>query len=652
MLARRLLLLSTACCAAVAATPAAALADTVVSVKPWGHLHVVSATEGEANDLSVTRDGTAFVVREHGTAGLSTTDASCSVSAERTIRCVTPLTIGGIRIEGGPGDDTIRGDDSTQIARTLIGGDGNDTITGSGASDVLSGGAGADTLDGAWGSDVLDGGENPGAVAQGDTAVFVAGRGEQDDVSVTLPPLGSTSAETNPTSPSEREQIKGIENVTGGPGDDSLVGDPAANVLRGGAGNDMLRGSGSGDLLLGDAGDDTFLAGAYDGSDTMDGGAEDWSLGRGDSVYYGTRAAAVEVTLPDVGGPETTGNGAAGEDDGLSGVESVWGGSAGDRLVGGDGRNVILGEGGDDTIDAGAGDDEIAGDAGADDLGAGAGDDVVRARDEVADAPIDCGPGADRLTADNALEALTRPDGCETIAPQFAAGARLPADPRVGDVLTVQDRALTGDGATVETFWWSCATAEQQDCEQRPTGASLTVGAADLGRFLYAELHATNAAGEDWHSTAATNAITVRPAPPVGPTPPSEGPDGATGAEVTPKDPAPRPQPAPIVSPVPITQPQPQPRPQPADPFLAVARRLLGATPVAAGRVGAVRVFTARGKGVALVCTAARCRVTVGGRRYTLAAGRGRRVKARSGAKVRVAVAGGAKTVRRTLRAR
>src|SRR4051812_47388027 len=70
-------------------------------------------------------------------------------------------TYGADTVDGGPGNDTIKG-----IARTgdntFDGGDGNDTIRGGGGNDVVRGGAGDDTLTGdpmeVRGADVLDGG--------------------------------------------------------------------------------------------------------------------------------------------------------------------------------------------------------------------------------------------------------------------------------------------------------------------------------------------------------------------------------------------------------------------------------------------------------------------------------------------------------------
>jgi Ca2+-binding RTX toxin-like protein len=68
--------------------------------------------------------------------------------------------------------------------------------------------------------------------------------------------------------------VSGIENVTGGNGDDLLIGDNANNFLRGGAaGNDILLGGGGIDTLWGLAGRDFLIGGL--GADNLDGGAGD-----------------------------------------------------------------------------------------------------------------------------------------------------------------------------------------------------------------------------------------------------------------------------------------------------------------------------------------------------------------------------------------
>jgi hypothetical protein len=74
-------------------------------------------------------------------------------------------------VVGGRGNDTLTGDADPH---TLIGGPGDDTLTGGNSNDTLIGGAGNDTLAGGEGNDALTGG--PGA------DVFSCGQGADDRV--------------------------------------------------------------------------------------------------------------------------------------------------------------------------------------------------------------------------------------------------------------------------------------------------------------------------------------------------------------------------------------------------------------------------------------------------------------------------------------
>jgi Ca2+-binding RTX toxin-like protein len=73
-------------------------------------------------------------------------------------------------------------------------------------------------------------------------------------------------------------RVFGIENVTGGLGNDILMGNDANNILRGGKGNDVLLGYGGTDQLFGDTGRDILIGGT--GADILNGGpGEDLLIG-------------------------------------------------------------------------------------------------------------------------------------------------------------------------------------------------------------------------------------------------------------------------------------------------------------------------------------------------------------------------------------
>ena len=130
----------------------------------------------------------------------------------------------------------------------------------------------------------------------------------------------------------------GVENVTGGSGNDTLTGDAAANVLAGGIGNDTyFVGAG-----------DTVTEGAAAGTDTVNSSV---------SFTLGGNVENLNLTALDISG---TGNALA------NAIADTAGGN-----------NVLSGLGGDDTLDGGSGADTLDGGAGNDRLIGGAGDDSM-----------------------------------------------------------------------------------------------------------------------------------------------------------------------------------------------------------------------------------------------------------------------------------
>jgi Ca2+-binding RTX toxin-like protein len=186
----------------------------------------------------------------------------------------------------------------------LAGGAGDDVLRGGSGKDVLSGDADGPpgpipyttvlTESGAIGNDDIDGG--PGV----DTLTF---RGRATDVAVDLTAGSSAGAG------GERDRVAGVEDVSGGDGDDLLIGDAGVNRIEGDSGDDRIDGRGGNDYLLGnlvpntnefgigytppDPGADTLRGGA--GDDTLDAGSE-----RGDVLSGG---AGDDALQDDLGGP-------------------------------------------------------------------------------------------------------------------------------------------------------------------------------------------------------------------------------------------------------------------------------------------------------------------------------------------------------------
>ena len=135
---------------------------------------------------------------------------------------------------------------------------------------------------------------------------------------------------------------------------DALIGTAGKDVLCGDSRNNTINGAGGNDIVLAQGGNDR-LTGAL-GNDTLNGGP-----GTDTALYSGTTAVRANLTTE-----FATGVGS----DVLLGIENLSGSSAGDRLIGNDGRNVLSGLGGNDILDARdgiSGNDKVDGGTGASD---------------------------------------------------------------------------------------------------------------------------------------------------------------------------------------------------------------------------------------------------------------------------------------------
>ncbi len=92
-------------------------------------------------------------------------------------------------------------------------------------------------------------------------------------------------------------QALGIENVTGGLGNDRLIGDSHANVLNGGSGDDILLGMAGDDTINGSNGRDIIFGGT--GSDLLHGNNGDDLLIGGSSIYINEGSGSVDQAALD-----------------------------------------------------------------------------------------------------------------------------------------------------------------------------------------------------------------------------------------------------------------------------------------------------------------------------------------------------------------
>jgi Ca2+-binding RTX toxin-like protein len=214
-------------------------------------------------------------------------------------------------------DDTITYSGAGDVL--LSGGGGDDVLIGGAGDDWLAGGAGADTLIGGAGDDVIfadaadtiDGGEGF------DVVIFSGTAGAHLD-------LGAA----------------GVEVAIGSQGDDTLIA---------GDGGAVLIGGGGADTLIGGAGDDLIVA---DHLDSIQGG-------RGHDTLILMTDQGMTIKMSQLG------------------VEEVFAGSGDDVITGGGSKNLLVdGGAGDDVITTGAGDDILIGGLGDDVLQGGGGNDV------------------------------------------------------------------------------------------------------------------------------------------------------------------------------------------------------------------------------------------------------------------------------------
>ncbi len=312
----------------------------------------------------------------------------------------------------GHGPDTAVTRTGTAIDNKILGGAFDDTLNGLGGNDTLIGGAGNDTLNGGIGND---------------TAAFL---GDNQGVVASLSTNLADGAGTG------HDTLSGIENLTGGNGDDTLTGNAAANtlsglggndqlfggggndalngdagndkvngqngddVLHGGAGNDNLIGVAGNDQLFGDAGDDSLKGG--DGNDLLDGGAGS------DTANYANAHGAITVDL--VAG---TASGADIGSDTLVSIENVSGASGDDTISGDAGANNLAGNNGDDLMNGLDGNDTLDGGSGNDALSGGNGDDVLTGGK--GNNVLDGGDGNDILKGGTGNDAMIGGAGIDTV---------------------------------------------------------------------------------------------------------------------------------------------------------------------------------------------------------------------------------------------
>lgn len=164
----------------------------------------------------------------------------------------------------------------------IVGGDGDDVITGDAKANTFWGGKGNDVLNGGDGADVLYGNEGYDVLNGGKGADTLYGNHGNDELH------GGTGAD---------ELYGGLHNdeLYGEGGNDLLDGGKGNDVLKGGMGNDTLIAGEGSDILTGGAGADSFV---FNGG--FDNVATDFSNADGDALYIDLGVYSLD-SLDDLG---------------------------------------------------------------------------------------------------------------------------------------------------------------------------------------------------------------------------------------------------------------------------------------------------------------------------------------------------------------
>ena len=216
-----------------------------ISISP-GHTLSVIGTSGD-DDIVISRDAQ---------------DANqFAINFNGTVQRVPAGAVRAVFVNMGAGNDRFIfdatfGSGRKTATRTILGGDGDDSLGGGLGNDSIDGGAGRDTLSGRDGNDTLVGGDGNDRVSGGNGNDVADGG------------IGADFVETG----------NGNDSLRGGVNDDFLHGGPGEDTLRGDDGNDSIEGCGGDDLLFGDAGNDvldgnlgTDTVRAGDGNDILTG---------------------------------------------------------------------------------------------------------------------------------------------------------------------------------------------------------------------------------------------------------------------------------------------------------------------------------------------------------------------------------------------
>lgn len=239
---------------------------------------------------------------------------------------------GGLPGAGSPYSDPQVGDapsdqTSSDVSNNvLIGGEGNDAITGSNGADTMIGGAGNDIY---YVNNIED------------VVVEQVGGGKDTIYASVSYALANNVDNLSLTGGAD---INGTGNDLG----NQLTGNSGNNLLVGGAGNDIINGGKGTDLMIGGAGNDTYYIDGINDAviEQANGGTDNVvstvSFKLADNIECLTLSGSADLT--------GTGNDSGNQLLGNSGANVLTGGNGNDLIDGGKGNDVLMGGLGNDTF--------------------------------------------------------------------------------------------------------------------------------------------------------------------------------------------------------------------------------------------------------------------------------------------------------------
>ena len=507
-----------------------------------GSTETAAAGVGRPDGADVVDGGPGNDVLAGDNADISGTGTTSPLLAGRGfafVHSIAQLDLGLAPAAANSGSDTVIGGDGNDVA---LGGGKRDTMTGDQGEDYLEGNAGNDLISGGLGDDDIVGG---GSVQQPDGS----GQLDADEPATVLVPItgdeisagagsdvvlgdngsilreGAAGYVVSPVTQNRFILPRGItvhdvivgaaaapdptrsgsDTITGDAGNDVLLGQGGLDTVRGGADDDYVEGGQDADTLSGEAGDDDLVGGSGtprsgsgtarvgqpDGDDTMSGGT-------GADVATGDNALLWRIEADGVLFEPITDRTDGGAKRALQlmdlGLNPAGGTSAGDRMTGGVGVDVLFGQGGDDVVKGNEDDDALLGGPGSDLLEGNEGQDdlvggsaaVLGGSGEAATGQPDAG---DHLYGGGNDDLLLGDNAIVLRAPAAAAGTLSALTDRIGMTgrsLTLLDRAKVG-----ETY--PTAVADRYGNDQLSGGSG---GDVLLGQDGQDAL--SGGAGDDW----------------------------------------------------------------------------------------------------------------------------------------------------------